>query len=178
MVLQRILHVGIREYERRRFAAQFKSDTLEVAAAWISMRSSKPNLYHLPFSSHLLYLLSSEDRPCEADLVDVHVARQGCANFTIASDDIDDTWRKSSLFYQITKLEYANGRLLGSLVYERASGRKSGSGLESKEKTGTVPGSNACTYTNRIVLYDLVYTILFWPLLTRKFVRPARVVSP
>jgi hypothetical protein len=177
MVLQRVLHVGIGEYERRRFAAQFKSDTLEVAAAWISMRSTRLIVYHLPLSSHLLYFLPSEDRPCEADLVDVHVARQGCANFTITSYDVDDTRREASLFYQITKLKYANGRLLGSLVYERAPGRKSSSGLESEEKTGTVPGSNACTYTNRIVLDDLVYTVLFRPLLARKFVRPARVIS-
>jgi hypothetical protein len=105
------------------------------------------------------------------------VARQGCANFTITSYDVDDTRRETSLFYQITKLKYANGRLLGSLVYERAPGRKSSSGLESEEKTGTVPGSNACTYTNRIVLDDFVYTVLFWPLLARKFIRPARVIS-
>jgi hypothetical protein len=104
------------------------------------------------------------------------MARQCCTNFTITRDDVDHAWRKTSLFDQIAKLKNTNRRLLGSLVDERAPGRKSGSSLETKENTRTVPGSYACAHTNRVVLNNLVYTVLFGPLLTRKFVRPASVI--
>ena len=75
----------------------------------------------VPFSSELLDLFPGERRSREGNLVDVHMAGERSANFTITSDDADNTRWEASLFYELPKLQQSNRALLRTFVDEGTS---------------------------------------------------------
>ena len=127
-----IVDIGVVEDNVRALATELEGDLLEVGAS--------SSLHDGP---------ADNSGAGEGDLVDVHVRRDGgTSDLTKAGEDIDDTWRETSLLDELSAQQAGQRSLLGGLEDDSVAGCDGRTDLPGPHEQGEVPWDNLTADTD------------------------------
>lgn len=105
------------------------------------------------------------------------MASKQCAGTTVSSENLEDSWRETSLFDEGTKGKRREGRLFGWLENEAVTCCESGCGFETDSSDRSIPRDDTGCHSQRLVADNLEEAVFLRPGFTTKFVDKPSIVS-